>query len=59
MTKEEAWKVIDACKNWNTGQLSVGHAFGGPRTQEDDVLDAKRAALAQAWRVVGEQEKEA
>lgn len=53
MTLEEAWKIIDACKNWNTSQRSPSLAFGGVRKLEDDVYDARRAALAEAWRVVG------
>ena len=52
MTKNEAWRVIDACRHWNTGQKSPSYAFGGPRTAEDDVLDEKRATLLEAWRVV-------
>jgi hypothetical protein len=54
MTKEEAWKIIDACKNWNTGQKSVSLIFDKRRTAEDDVLDAKRASLKKAWEVIGE-----
>lgn len=54
MTKEEAWKIIEECRGWNAGQKSISLAFGGGRTSHDDVLDAKRAALAEAWRVVGE-----
>ena len=55
MTKDEARWTIEQCKGWNTGQKSMTHAFGGPRTTEDDVLDAKRAALKKAWEVVREQ----
>ena len=54
MTKDEAWKIIEACKGWNSGQKSTSLAFNGVRSAEDDVLDARRAALAEAWRVVGE-----
>ena len=54
MTKDEAWTIIEACKGWNTGQKSASLAFNGIRSPEDDVLDAKRAALAEAWKVVGE-----
>ena len=52
MTKEEAWKIIEECRGWNAGQKSVSLAFGGERTSFDDLLDAKRGALAEAWRVV-------
>lgn len=58
MTKEEAWRIIEECRKWNEGQTSASLAFRGVRTDEDDALDAKRKALAQAWRVVGEDEKE-
>lgn len=54
MTKDEAWKIIESCKGWNTGQKSISMCFHGIRAPEDDVLDAKRDALAEAWRVVGE-----
>ena len=56
MTVEEAWKVVDACKGWNISQKSVRHAFGGPRTAEDDVLDARRAALKKAWETIEAQQ---
>lgn len=52
MTKEEAFKIIESCRGWNSGQMSISLAFGGPRTSEDDVLDAKREALTRAWKVV-------
>lgn len=54
MIKDEAWKIIEACKGWNTGQKSTSLAFNGVRTTEDDALDARRAALKKAWEVVGE-----
>jgi len=56
MTKDEAWKIIDSCVRWNTGQKSVSAAFGGPRTVEDDLLDARRDALVSAWKTVGQNE---
>ena len=56
MTKEEAWKIIEECRGWNVGQKSASLCFSGVRTEEDDALDAKRSALAQAWTVVGELE---
>jgi hypothetical protein len=57
MTKDEAWKIVESLKGWNVGQKSMSLAFRGDRTAEDDVLDAKRAALAEAWLVIGEIEK--
>lgn len=57
MTKDEAWKIIAECRHWNEGQRSVSAAFGGPRTAEDDVLDARRAALTRAWKVVNADDK--
>ena len=53
MTKDEAWRVIEECRNWNVGQQSMSRAFGGPRTSDDDVYDARRFALELAWRAVG------
>ncbi len=57
MTKEEAWKIIVQCQNWNTGQMSHDLASGGNRTKQDDVFDARREAIAEAWRTVGETKK--
>ena len=53
MSKEEAWQIIDACKNWNVGQLSI---LLDPlaREEENKVHNAKRAALSKAWKIVGE-----
>ena len=48
MTKDEAWRIIEACRGWNTAQQSINAAKG-----EQELLDAKRAALAEAWRTVG------
>jgi hypothetical protein len=57
MTKDEAWKIIGVCTRWNTGQASISD---DPVVQkaENDIYNARRAALAQAWRVIGEQEGE-
>jgi hypothetical protein len=57
MTKDEAWKIIGVCMRWNTGQASISD---DPVVQkaENDIYNARRAALAQAWRVIGEQEGE-
>ena len=52
MTKEEAWKIIEANKNWNTSQKSISWIFEGKRTKEDDIFDARREAIAQAWKVI-------
>ena len=52
MNKDEAWKVIEKCKNWNPGQKSISYAFDGVRTAHDDLLDARRKALEMAWKVV-------
>jgi len=56
MTKDEAWRIITECRGWNCDQKSIGHAFGGTRTSADDAFDAKRAALAEAWKTVGKPE---
>lgn len=56
MTKEEAWKIIESCKDWNTSQRSISSCFRGVRTDEDDYLNARREALRKAWLVVGEKE---
>jgi hypothetical protein len=56
MTREEALEIVDRLRNWNTSQQSCSRAFGGKRTPEDDIYDARRAALAKAWKVLGEEE---
>lgn len=54
MNQDDAFRIIESCRNWNAAQTSVSLIFHGIRTDEDDVLDARRAALKEAWRVVGE-----
>jgi hypothetical protein len=49
MTRAEAYAVIDRCKDWNTSQVSPSLSGGGPRKPDDDIYDARRAALAAAW----------
>ena len=52
MNHDNAFRIIENCRNWNAAQTSVSLAFNGIRTSEDDVLDARRAALKEAWEVV-------
>ena len=54
MTKDEAWRIIKDAEDWNVGQKSLSYAFGGVRTAEDDMLDARRRALLMAWEILGE-----
>ena len=49
LSREDALLIIEACRGWNTGQTSASLAFTGKCTDEDDVLDAKRETLRQAW----------
>lgn len=55
MTKDEAWKIIGVCERWNKSQASISD---DPeiRKAENDIYNARRAAFAQAWRVIGDQE---
>lgn len=55
MTKEEAWKIIEENRDWNSSESSPSLVFHGIRTLTDDVLDARRRALCAAWAVVGGQ----
>ena len=52
MNHDNAFRIIENCRNWIAAQTSVSLAFNGIRTSEDDVLDARRAALKEAWEVV-------
>ena len=52
MERDEAMEIIKLYRNWNTGNTSVSLAFNGIRTSEDDVLDARRAALKKAHEVL-------
>lgn len=52
MKRDEAWAVIDRWSNWNIGQKSTDHAFGGPRTVEDDIYDSRRALLKEAYQTL-------
>jgi hypothetical protein len=54
MTKEEAFDIINSLKNWNTEQKSISLSFTGVRTPADDIYDAKRKALKEAWETLGE-----
>lgn len=45
LTKEECFRILDRYKGWNTSQTSVRKAMHSVRTQEDDVLDARRKML--------------
>lgn len=52
MDSADALAILDRFKRWNHGQKSVGHAFGGPRTDEDDLYDARRALIKKAYAVL-------
>lgn len=52
MKLEEAKEFIKQWSNWNIGQQSLSLACGGPRTTEDDILDARRIILLNAYKVV-------
>ena len=54
MTKDEAREIIQTLKGWNKSQKSLSYAFDGVRVPEDDIYDAQRAALAKAWKTIGE-----
>lgn len=49
MTKEEAWRIIDANTGWN-----ILYAPAGMSEIEKDVVTNRKLALAAAWAVVGE-----
>ena len=53
MSKYWAWKTIEECHGWNTGQTSSSFATTGKRTPEDDLLDARRTTLTKAWQAIG------
>ena len=48
MNNEEALAIIKEFRNWNYGQKSVGYAFGGARTTEDDIYDVRRDLILKA-----------
>lgn len=52
MDLQEAKDFIRQWSHWNVGQMSVSRACGGPRTVEDDVLDARRTILLNAYNIV-------
>ncbi len=51
MTKDEAWRIIEACKGFN-----LQYWPSKLRPEEAAVLIARKEAWAKAWRVVGEKE---
>lgn len=54
MTKEEALEIVKMYREWNVGQKSVGHAFGGRRTTEDDIYDERRKLIKKAYEVLND-----
>lgn len=50
--RDQALDIIKMFSTWNTGQKSISHAFGGPRTSEDDIYDARRKLILKAYEVL-------
>ena len=48
MTKAECFEILDRYKNWNSDQKSISRAFGGLRTDVDDILDERRRLILAA-----------
>lgn len=48
LTKDECLQILDRFKNWNHGQKSWSLALRGVRTEEDDILDARRRLIKAA-----------
>lgn len=53
MTRDEAIEILNRFKRWNHSQKSFSHAFGGPRTTEDDIYDERRNLILKATKVLG------
>ena len=58
MTKQEALKILELYRNWNTGQTSVSLAFESVRTPEDDILDERRKLITKALTVLQNEQGE-
>jgi hypothetical protein len=54
MNREEAIGILDRFKSWNVGQKSIDHAFGGARTEEDDIYDARRKLIKTAMQFLND-----
>lgn len=52
MTKDEAYNILEMFKNWNTGQKSMEHAFGGHKNLVDDIYDERRKLIKKAYEVL-------
>lgn len=52
MLLEDARRILREAEHWNQGQTSISLAFRGVRTPEDDILDLRRRAIKEAWKVV-------
>lgn len=50
--RKEALQILELYKGWNNGQKSVSHAFGGPKTMEDEVYDARRKLILKASNIL-------
>lgn len=49
MNKKECEQIIYNAKGWNHEQKSVSLSFTGIRTTEDDIYDARRELIKQAY----------
>lgn len=45
LTKDDCLRIIELYRDWNMGQKSANRSMGGGRTEEDDLLDARRSML--------------
>lgn len=50
LSVKECFEILELYSDWNTSQQSIQHAFGGVRTEEDDMLDARRALLTKVYK---------
>ena len=45
LTKVECLAILDKWQHWNTAQKSMSLSWGGSRTAEDDIFDARRELI--------------
>lgn len=48
MTIQEAWRIIEELRGWNTSQTSISFAMYRIEVKEDEIYHARREALRKA-----------
>ena len=50
--RDDAFKILEMYADWNTGQKSIGYAFGGTKNDEDAIYDERRKLIKKSLEVL-------